>query len=255
MEEEILQNSDTLPIDPAEASQVETASQPEEPIQKQLETERKESRQDRNWRRMENKAKDLERELQLQKEINEKLLRMPVQQLPQAQEVNELDTIPADEYLPKGKVEKLLERNSEKIRKQTLNDVEEMLKKRDQAQFMDHLKKKFPDFDEVVNPETLELLEDQEPELAKTIVASQDPFLIGLQSYKYIKALNLSQKLPESRRDKEVERKIKENSKTVPSPHTSDKRPMAQAYRMSEVEKKSIYEEMIGHARKAGFGY
>lgn len=257
MEEEVLQNSEMMQNVPAEDTQQNHDLSLEEPVQKQLQPEQQETRQDRNWRRLENKTKELEKELKFEREVNERLLKMtPQQHLSQKQEeIDELSSIPADEYLPKGKVEKLLERNRDKVKKETLDEVEQLLKKREQAQFMDHLKKRFPDFEEVVNPETLELLEDQEPELAKTIVASQDPFLIGLQSYKYIKAMNLAEKIPANRREKEVEKKLKENAKTVQSPQSFDKRPMAQAYRLTDVEKKALYEEMNRYANQASFSY
>ena len=56
-------------------------------------------------------------------------------------------------------------------------------------QFMDRLNRQYSDFSEVVNPETLSILEEKEPELAATIADLKDPYKIGVQSYKYIKAM------------------------------------------------------------------
>ena len=117
------------------------------------------------------------------------------------------------------------------------------------------LKAKYTDFDDVVNPETIAILEEQEPELAQTIIDLKDPYKIGMQTYKYIKALNIVDSVPQARRSKEVGKKIEENKKTVQSPQAFDKRPMAQAFKLTETEKTKLYEEMMSCASQAGFSY
>jgi len=127
-------------------------------------------------------------------------------------------------------------------------ETEKVLKQRDQDQFLDRLKRKYSDFDDVVNADTMALLEQQDPELAETIVDLKDPYKIGMQTYKYVKAMNLNAKVPESRRAKEVDKKLEQNAKTVQSPQAYDKRPMAQAFKMTEAEKNQLYSEMMGYA-------
>ncbi len=117
------------------------------------------------------------------------------------------------------------------------------------------MKNKFSDFEDVVNPETLELLEQQDPELAKSIADVGDPYKIGLQTYKYIKSMGLAEKVPGSRRSKEVEKKIEQNQKTVQSPQAFDKRPMAQTFKLTEAMKNELYKEMVEAARLVGNGY
>lgn len=215
-----------------------------------------EDRQERNWKAVRERQKELERELKMQREMNEKLLSMATQAAPKTQEVDEFDQIGDDEYISKGKVNALVHKKAAKIAEDIAQrKVEEAFKQRDQSNFLDNLKRKFTDFDDVVNPDTLALLESNDPELAQTIADLKDPYKMGVQSYKYIKALGLSDKVPDARRVKEVEKKLEKNAKTIPSPQAFDKRPMAQAFRMTESEKTELYKEMMGFASQAGSGY
>lgn len=214
-----------------------------------------ESRQDRNWKAARERQKDLERELRMQKELNERLLQMTPQQAPK-QEIDEFDAISSEDYLQKGQVEKLVQKKAERIAQDIAQrEVAKVMHERDQSQFMHKLKQQFSDFDDVVNAETIELLETQEPELAQSIAASKDPYKIGIASYKYIKALNLSNQVEGVRRAKEIDKAMDKNSKTVQTPQAFDKRPMAQAFKMSESEKTALYQEMYNAASQAGFGY
>jgi hypothetical protein len=61
--------------------------------------------------------------------------------------------------------------------------------------------------------------------------------------------------VPTNRRAKEVEKKIEENSKTVQTPQAFEKRPMAQAFKMTESELAVLYKEMTHYANMAGGGY
>lgn len=212
--------------------------------------ERRESPSREHFKRLENSKRELEKELRMQREINERLIQMtaPAQQQP----IDELDQISDGEYLAKGQVEKLVARKAEKIAQE---QVERILREKEKSQFMDKLKRQYSDFDQVVNMETLALLEEKDPELAETIAASKDPYLIGLQSYKYIKAMNLLERAPEARHAREVEKKLEANAKTLQTPQAYDKRPMAQAFAMSDSEKKKLYQEMMQFAEQAGFSY
>lgn len=227
----------------------------EEPSQSVSNTDEKQDRQERNWREMRRKQAELERELLLHKEMNERLLRT-AQQSPQVQqqEVDELDSIGDDDYLPKGKSRKFVAKEMAPLKKE-IEDLKHQLKQQNQYNLMSDLRKKYSDFEDIVNSDTLALLEEQEPELAQTIVDLKDPYKIGMQSYKYIKAMNLAEKTPELRRSREVEKKLEKNSKTVQTPQAYDKRPMAQAFKMTDAEKSQLYQEMMGYASQSGFSY
>jgi hypothetical protein len=220
----------------------------ESQIQK-VESPKVEDRQERNWKEMRRRQQELERDLQLQRDMNEKLMSLATQSNPQKQEIDELDSIGDDEFIPKGKVNKLVEKKAARIAEEIAKrETEKIFQQQKQSQFMDRLKSKYADFDEIVNSETMALLEEQDPELATSIADLKDPYKIGMQCYKYMKAMNLVEKIPQSRRAKEVDKKIEQNSKTVQTPQAYDKRPMAQAFKMSKQEMANIYKEMMSYA-------
>jgi hypothetical protein len=198
---------------------------------------------------MRRKQRDLERDLKMQRDMNEKLMQMSVQANPPKQEIDELDAIGDDEFIPKGKVNKLVEKKAARIAEEIAKrETEKFFTQQHQSQFMDRLKSKYSDFDEVVNSETMALLEEQDPELATSIAELKDPYKIGMQCYKYMKAINLAEKVPATRRAKEVDKKLEQNAKTVQTPQAFDKRPMAQAFQMTKTELANIYKEMMGYA-------
>lgn len=205
----------------------------------------------RAWAEMRVRNKQLADELRAQREEFEK---WKASQAPK--EVDEFDVIGDDEYIPKGKVAKLVQKKAAHIAEEIAErKVNQMMERQHQSQFLDRLQRQYSDFKDVVTPETLALLEEKDPELADTIASMKDPYTIGLQSYKYIKALNLSEKVADSRRSKEVDKKLAENAKTVQSPQAYDKRPMAQAFQMTQAEKSALYQEMMGFAHQAGGGF
>lgn len=218
----------------------EAVEAPQQPIQR-------ESPQDRNWREMRRSHDELKNLAKQQAEIIEQL---KVQLTPKQKD--ELDDLADDEYIPVGKVKKLVEKQARLIAEQA---AREQLQQRDQSQFLDKLKRQFSDFDDVVNNDTLAILENHDPDLAQTISDLKDPYKIGLQSYKYIKALGLADKVPQTRRVKEVEKKLEKNAKTVQSPLAYDKRPMAQAFKTTDSERAAIYKEMMEYASQTGYSY
>lgn len=211
-----------------------------------------EDRQERNWKEMRRRQQDLERDLQMQREMNEKLMQLATQANTPKQEVDELDAIGDEEFIPKGKVNKLVEKKAARIAEEIVKrETEKFFTQQKQSQFLDRLKSKYSDFDEVVNTETMALLEEQDPELVTTIADLKDPYKMGMQCYKYMKAMNITEKVPAARRVKEVDKKLEQNAKTVQSPQAYDKRPMAQAFQMSKAELSNIYKEMMGYASGA----
>lgn len=226
--------------------------------------ESQESVNERNWRQMREAKKQLERELAEERRLREQAMQFALAQQQQAQhpaktqEVDELDAISDAEYIPKGTVKSLVKKEAAKIAQEIAKtEYDKMVQHQNQTQFVHRLKAQFNDFEDVVNKETLQILEEKEPELAQSIAALQDPYKMGLSSYKYIKALKLQEKASVYRREKEVDQKLADNAKTVQSPQAYDKRPMAQAFKMpgSKEEKQAIYREMMGYASQAGFSY
>ena len=204
--------------------------------------------QDRNWRAMRQRQKELEYEVQQKNELLDRVLSQSRQPMAPPAVVEEEE--PDEEYVPAGKVKGIARRTMQPLEKK-LADLEAKIAQQEQQKLVNSLKSQFNDFDDIVNIETLEMLEKHEPELAATIAQLKDPYKMGLQSYKYIKALGLVDKLPESRRSKEVVQKMEKNAKAVQSPQAYDKRPIAQAYKSIQADNTQIYEEMMHYARQA----
>src|ERR1700679_648201 len=244
--DEVLEQNEVAEVVPHETTQEET-------IQQEAPQQDVDPRQERNWKELNRAKRELEKELRLQREMNERLLQMQpkIQNLPEA---DELDAIAESDYLQKGQNKKLVQKELNPLKKE-IEDLKKDLHFQKQKDLVNSLSRKYSDFNDVVTHETLALLEEQEPELAEAIASSQDPYKIGVQSYKYIKALGLSDKVPDSRRLKEVEKQLDKNSKTVQTPQAYEKRPMAEAFRMTESDKTKLYQEMMGYAQQAGGSY
>lgn len=241
------QNSEVQEVAPqveTQVNEVKETQQIQEPVTNQ------------HLKAMRLKNAELEREL---KQLRDNQMQIMQAQLanshPVRQEVDEFDKIGDEEFIPLGKVKQLAEKNSQKMLKNAeelvRNEVQKALHKQHQDQFMDRLNRQYSDFSEVVNPETLSILEEKEPELAATIADLKDPYKIGVQSYKFIKAMGLSQKATESRREKQVDKAIEKAEKAVTSPMAYDKRPIAQAFKLTDAMKKDLYREMHGYAALA----
>lgn len=243
MEEEVL-NSASQEVAPQETETNHAEAQVAAPaIEKEIDNS-----QDRNWRQFRERQKELERDLRKKDEMLENLLKMQANNVHQKpQEVDELDSIGDDDFVPKGKSKRLVQKEMDPLKKR-IDDLEAQLNHHRQNDQINRLRRQYSDFDEVVNPETMALLEQQDPELAETIVELKDPYRIGIQTYKYIKAMNLQAKVPDSRRSKEIDQKLEKNAKTVQSPLANDKRPMAQAFKLTENEKSKLQEEMMHFA-------
>lgn len=232
----------------------EVAPQVEEQVNEVNDAARaKQEADERNWKAMRIKNAELEKRLKEREEMLDKMLHAQLSNsTPQKQEVDEFDAIGAEEFIPKGKVEKLVEKKAQKYAQEIAKkEVETYFKKQNDSQFLDRLNRQYSDFSEVVNPETLSILEEKEPELAATISDLKDPYKIGVQSYKYIKAMGLSQSAKEVRREKEVNKAIEKSEKSVSSPMAYDKRPIAQAFQLTDAMKKDLYREMHGYAALA----
>ena len=241
MTDEAIPNSEVQEVAPQEQPQVNDDAQ-----------QAKREADERNFKAMRIKNAELEKRLKERDEMLDKFMQAQLaHQAPRA-EPDEFDSIGDDEFIPKGKVKALAKKEAQKLASEIAKEeVAKAMQQQQQSQFMDRLSRQYSDFSEVVNPETLSLLEEREPELALTIADLKDPYKIGMQSYKYIKAMGLVQKAPEVRREKEIEKKIAASEKAVQSPMAFDKRPVAQAFQLTDAMKKDLYREMMGYAALA----
>lgn len=208
-----------------------------------------ESAQEKNWKAMRQRQDDLERELRKKEEMLEKFMTMSLEKQKPEPAYEEPEE-PDDDFIPKGKVKKVAKKVIEPFEKR-LQDLEKRYESQRQNDLVTDLKRKYSDFDEVVNPQSLALLEQTEPELAQAIVATGDPYKMGVSAYKYLKAIQDPSKVAQKQHSKEIDKKIAKNEKTVQSPLAYDKRPMAQAFKLTQEDKDSLYREMSGYAAYA----
>lgn len=204
-----------------------------------------ETRQERNWREMRKRQEELENRLKQKDEMLEKL--MNAQMASQTKQPEPEPEDPDEEYIPAGRVKGIARRTVQPL-EQKIHELEQKIAQQEQQKIFNNLRSKYSDFDDVVNQETLELLETKEPELAAAIAENKDPNKMAIQAYKYIKALNLAEQVPTARRSKEVNKRLEENNKTVQTPMAYDKRPMAQAFKITEAKRNELYEEMMRYA-------
>ena len=241
------QNQDSEELEVAtQETDIDESQQHSEEETQPVEADKKAEEQERNWRAMRQRQKEMEYELRQRDEM----LAFYKQQQKPAEKVQEEPDVNDEEFVPAGGVKGIARKAMQPLEKK-IQDLEARLAQQDQSRLMNSLRTQFTDFDDIVNVETLEILEKQEPELAATIAEFKDPYKMGMQSYKYIKALGLIDSLPNARRKKEITSKIEKNAKTVQSPLAYDKRPMAQAFKSTAADNKRLYEEMMGYASKA----
>ena len=209
--------------------------------------------QDKNWRELrkgkevaEQKVQQAEEKLKMQEEFIKNLMAQKQQPAPLPEPVEETVQIPQDEYPTFGQ-------SQQSARAIAREEFALLEKKRQEGLFKERLREKFTDFDTIVNPETIAILEKQQPELAATIADSKDSYKMGFQIYSFLKATNPNS-ADDRRHAKEVVDKIEKNEKSVQTPQAYNKRPMAQAFsmtNMSKDDKNRLYEEMTGFAQQS----
>lgn len=206
--------------------------------------------QEKNWKAMRERQENLDLELKKKNELIEKLLNQQLSQS-QPQKKEEEPEDPDEDFIPKGKVKNLAKKVVEPLEAKIL-ELERKIESRRKADSFDYLKKTYPDFEEVVNPDSLAMLEETKPALAKALAAYTDPIEMGKDVYDYLKAIRNPEAVAKKQHVKEVEKKLAKNEKTVQSPLAYDKRPMAQAFKTpSKEERDAIYNEMMGYASLA----
>lgn len=201
--------------------------------------------QEKNWREVRQQLAELKR----QNQEKDDLIRSIYESQQKQQQPKEPE-IDLDEYANYGGVQKVAKKTVEPIQKE-IEELRQELKKSKQKELFNEMRSKYPDYDDVVNPETIALLEEKEPELANSIALIKDPHAMTIQTYKFIKASGILDEVPSKRRQKETQKQIEKNEKTIQSPQAYDKRPMAQAFKMTEQEKSKLWEEMNQYASLA----
>jgi hypothetical protein len=237
--------------------ELETATEVASPVTEATqETAQIDDRQDRNWRELRRAKDDAERKLKMQDEMIARLMTPQAAPMQSPIEEDYLAELAQEEYVGGDKVAKSFKKMEERFQKK-LQEVEAKYQQKEQNSLLASVKSEYADFDQVVNPETLDLIEETNPRLAASLARTmkEDPYSFAIQSYEYIKSRGLSKKAPAPKRQTEVEQKLEQNKKTVPSPQSFEKRPMARAFEMNDDYLKEVNREMNKYAQQAGMGY
>src|SRR5690606_29128440 len=159
------QDSEIQEVAPPELDQNES-QQDDSNIQNAQEAQ-KADEQEKNWRAMRQRQKEMEYELKQKNEMLDRFLQM--QHQPQApQPAVQEDIIDPDDFANYGGVEKVTRKTVAPL-EQKIQALEARLAKEESNKRFSSLRSQYSDFDDVVNVETLEILEKTEPDLAATI--------------------------------------------------------------------------------------
>lgn len=185
----------------------------------------KEGTKEYNWRRLEEQKQQLEQKYNLLEEKFNKVLetkKEPEESEPQLQE---------DDLITYGQLDKLAEKKAREIFQQ------ENLKAEREKQPL-AAKNKYTDFEQVVSPENIEKLEKENPELARLITLSNNPFEM---TYKEIKRSKFYQ---DRIKTKENDEKIDANSQKPTSVNSLGKqRPLSHANNFAKGDP-TLWDEM-----------
>lgn len=92
-----------------------------------------------------------------------------------------------DDDLPEGKHLKQVDKKSERRFKKQEAEIQALKKKVEEEFIENKIRARFPDFESIVNPESIRVLAEEDPELAYTIQSSPDGYNRAILAYKEIK--------------------------------------------------------------------
>ena len=167
---------DQTSVEEAVAPPVEEAKQDDQKEEVQPNPEpKRESDQEYNWKEARRERESLrQRNLELEQELN----RIKTNATAEEDIISQL----ADDDIITVKQHKQM---SARIAQQV---AEEVVRQREAATLEERIKLKFPDFDNVVSKENIEIFKQNEPELAASLQAlSHDPYKQATAAYKLLK--------------------------------------------------------------------
>lgn len=217
-----------------------------------------EVQQERNW--VKNLRRDRDeavRKAKMQEELIKQLMSgqqsQTQQQAPQEDVFQELER---EEYASGSKLAKALKQQRVEFQKE-LDVLRNQGQEQKRSEIGAKLRREYSDFDQVVNPESIEILQEMYPGRAQAIASVSDPYEAALLAYEQIKSKGISDQLTSTRRTKEVDKKLDQNKKTVQSPQSFSARPLAQAFQepKTKEEKAALYQETLKFAGMGGGGY
>jgi len=135
--------------------------------------------EDRNWKEARRKMQELEQKSREQEEVIKKL------SAPKPEE-DELAKLGDEDIITYGQHKKATVKLAKEVAAQAVKDYV--------ASTVDErLQLKYDDFAQVVSPENIEFLKQNEPELAESLSYYPDPFKQGIAAYKLLKKLGITE--------------------------------------------------------------
>lgn len=185
-----------------------------------------------NWRQMEGKyTKEKE---QFQRKIWE--LEQEKQQIASKKDQEKEDIqLEKDDLITYGQVDEIVEKRAEKKARAIF---QEEFQKAEKAKQPEMVKQKYTDFEKIVTLENIEKLKKEDPELERLILLSNNPY------ERVYKEIRRSEFYTSSKKNKESQGKIAENSKKPVSSNSFGKqRPLSYANDYAKGDK-SLWEDM-----------
>jgi len=189
---------------------------------------------DYNWRQMQKKNEDLDRQVkELMRRDDER------NRPPPPKEEEELNNLADDDILTVAQARKMSETQAKQIVKKALAD-------REKASLPDRTRSQFNDFDSIMTEENIKKLENKEPGLAAACAGAPNPWEA---TYKILKAFVLP---TQSGKEVKGDTKLKENmSKPASSNSVGRAGPLSNANTWSEASRDELYNEMMQSSRQS----
>lgn len=171
----------------------------------------KESRNDKelNFRRLE-AMRDQEKEARMRAEMEAQMLRKEFETLKTMmtpKEKDPLDDIQDLSELEPRKLKEILSRRDQNLRKEAeesaLLRFEEKQKEMKRTNFLETLRDKYSDYDDVMNQDIVAKIQEQDPDAIDAISSIEDPLVRREKAYKFIKKRIASQPQENSQTIKE----------------------------------------------------
>lgn len=207
-----------------------------------------------NFRRLE-AMRDQEKEARMRAEMEAQMLRKEFEQLKTMmtpKEKDPLDEIQDLSELEPRKLKEILSKRDQMLRKEAeesaLRRFEEKQKEYKRTNFLEVLKEKYPDYDEIMNQDVVARVQEQEPDAIDAISSIEDPLLRREKAYKFIKKRIASH--PQEKKPS-IKETVEENMKNPYLIQGASGSPSAMDYDLSSpARKKEAYAKLKAAQRR-----